>query len=402
VLGVTAAGPFLAACGGENGNGAGGGGTATGGTSTELQLARPDKPVEWPIFEDNPPIESGLEPESGTLRIYNWNDYVWPRMLRRFEKEYGVKVELTTFSTADEATAKLVSGAVDFDVYFPTPDRLGRLVLGKILQPINLEYIPNLQNVWPSLQDPFYDRGSRYTVPYTIYTTGIGYRADHVAEPPDAFDNPYDVYFDERNTGKMWLLDDSREAIAHMLLRAGVTDVNTEDPAAIEAAKQELIKLIDLVNVKLSTNDYTYIPEGRATIHQAWSGSLISAPYYLPQGVGPEVLGFWFPDDGRGSIGNDSMAIPKSASNPVLAHHFLNFLLDEKHGYDNFVNFVGYQPPFTSIDPDRLVAEEVVPANLESVVVRESDFDVAYFLLELSPQGQTLWQNAWAEFKAGV
>jgi hypothetical protein len=48
------------------------------------------------------------------------------------------------------------------------------------------------------------------------------------------------------------------------------------------------------------------------------------------------------------------------------------------------------------------VSEEIVPANLESVVVRESDFDVAGFLLELSPQGQTMWQNAWAEFKAGV
>jgi spermidine/putrescine transport system substrate-binding protein len=156
------------------------------------------------------------------------------------------------------------------------------------------------------------------------------------------------------------------------------------------------------VNVKLSTNDYTYIPEGRATIHQAWSGSLISAPYYLPQGVGPEVLGFWFPQDGRGVIGNDSMAIPKSAQNPVLAHHFLNFLLDEQNGYDNFVNYVGYQPPFTSIDPDRLVTDEVVPPNLESVVVRETDFDVAGFLLELSPEGANTWQNAWAEFKAGV
>jgi spermidine/putrescine-binding protein len=96
------------------------------------------------------------------------------------------------------------------------------------------------------------------------------------------------------------------------------------------------------------------------------------------------------------------IAIPKSAQNPVLAHHFVNYVLDEKHGYDNFVNFVGYQPPFTSIDPDRLVSEEIVPPNLESVVVRESDFDVAYFLAELSPAGANLWQNAWAEFKAGV
>ena len=78
-------------------------------------------------------------------------------------------------------------------------------------------------------------------------------------------------------------------------------------------------------------------------------------------GVGPEALGYWFPEDGRGTIGSDMMAIPKSAKNPVLAHHFLNYLLDEKNGYDNFANYVGYQPPFVKLDPDRLVADGVVP-----------------------------------------
>jgi spermidine/putrescine transport system substrate-binding protein len=323
--------------------------------------------------------------------------------MRQFEKEYGVKVELTTFSTSDEAIQKLATGAVDFDVFFPFPDRFGRLVVGKILQPLNHDYIPNLAtSIWPSLQDPFYDQGSQYTVPYTIYTTGIGYRTDKVSTTPYDLSNPYEIYWDERNKGKTYLLDDSREAPIHMLLKNGITDINTEKPEEIDVAKGDLIDLTDVVNVKVSTDDYTNLPEGKAWVHEAWSGSLISAPYYLPKGVGPEVLGYWFPEDGKGTIGNDMIGVLKSAKNPVLAHHFLNFLLDEKHGYDNFVNFVGYQPPFVSIDPDSLVADEVVPENLKSAVVRETDFDNAYFLAELSPQGQTLWQNAWAEFKAGV
>ena len=87
-----------------------------------------------------------------------------------------------------------------------------------------------------------------------------------------------------------------------------------------------------------------------------WSGSAISAQWYLPEGTGTEALGFWFPEDGAGTIGNDNIAIPRNAKNPVLAHHFLNYLLDNKHGYDNFSNYVGYQPPFTRLDPDRLIA----------------------------------------------
>ena len=146
------------------------------------------------------------------------------------------------------------------------------------------------------MQDPFYDKGSQYTVPYTIYTTGIGYRTDKVDTTPWDLDNPYEIYWDERNKGKTYLLDDGREAPIHMLLKNGITDTNTEKPEDIDLAKSELKSLTPAVNVKLSTDDYTNVPEGRAWVHQMWSGSAVSAQWYLPEGTGPEVLGYWYPD----------------------------------------------------------------------------------------------------------
>jgi spermidine/putrescine transport system substrate-binding protein len=391
LVGLSSLSTLLAACGGSD-----------GGSGAELQIATPGNPVTQPLFDDNPMVASGLEPESGTLRIYNWNGYLWPRIKTNFEKEYGVKVEETFFSTTDEAVAKITSGAVDFDVFFPTQDRIGRLVAGKALQPLNHDYLPNLKNVWPSVQDPWYDKGSQYTVPYAIWTTGIGYRTDEIPKGPAEFDNPYEIYWDAASKGKMFLLDDGRDAPGHMLLKNGITDVNTEDPEHIELAKEELKSLIGAANVKLSTDDYTNLPEGKAWVHQMWSGSAISAQSYLPDGVGVESLGFWFPEDGRGVIGNDMIAIPRSAQHPVLAHHFLDYLLEEKNAYDNFVQYTGYQPPLTALDPDRLVADEIVAPGLATSIVRESDFDTGLPLTELTATGQTLWQNAWAEFKAGV
>jgi spermidine/putrescine transport system substrate-binding protein len=393
VVGLSSLSTILAACGGAN-NG--------GGGASDLVLARPDNPVTWPIYGDNPPIASNLEPEAGPLKIYNWNGYLWPRIKKDFAKEYGVEVEETYFSTTDESMAKISSGAVDYDIFFPYQERLGRMVLGKLLRPLNHDYLPNLKtSIWPALQDPFYDKGSQYTVPYTIYTTGIGYRTDKVAKTPWDFSNPYEIYWDEANRGKTYVLDDGREAPIHMLLKNGIHDTNTESPDDIELAKNELLSLLDSVNVKKSTDDYTNIPEGKAWVHQMWSGSAISAQWYLPDGTGPEALGFWYPPDGRGLIGSDMIAVLRAGKNPVLAHHFVNYLLDKQHGYDNFVNFVGYQPPFVSIDPDRLVADGVIAKNLRTAVVRESDFLKGNQPLELSPEGQTLWQNAWAEFSAG-
>jgi spermidine/putrescine transport system substrate-binding protein len=397
-IALSGGGSLLAACASE--------GDVTVGTGTgaaPFELARQDNPVTLPLFDDNPAIAAGLEPEAGPLKIYNWIDYLDKKTIKKFAKEFGVETEITIFNTMDEAVAKLRSGGVDFDVFFPTVDRLGKLVAAKLLQPVNLSYIPNLEaNIWPQLQSPFYDVGSRYTVPYVIYTTGIGYRTDKVDPIPDDLSNPYDIYFDEKYRGKTFLLDDYREAMCQLLLRNGVTDMNTGDQAALDQVRQDLLALTDAVNVKTSVLDYQYVPEGRAWVHEAWSGDFVSAQYYLSRGVDVTDLGYWFPPDGKGLIGSDTMAIPKTAKNPVLAHHFLNFMLDNDNAYANFYNFVGYQPPLNSLNPDLLVSDEVIPAHLASTVVRPEDFDVGYTLLELAPDVDARWQNIWAEFKAGV
>ena len=85
----------------------------------------------------------------------------------------------------------------------------------------------------------------------------------------------------------------------------------------------------------------------------------------------------------------------------MLAHLLIDHMLSEDAGLANFA-FVGYQPPLTALDPERLVDEEYIPENLTSAIVRESDFDNGSQRARALARGQKLWQNAWAEFKAGI
>jgi spermidine/putrescine transport system substrate-binding protein len=366
-------------------------------------LARPDNPVTWPIYDDNPPIESGLEPEkNATLKIYNWEEYLWPKLTKQFGKEFGCKVEISTFGGVDEALAKIRTGQVDYDVYFPDPSLIGKLISAKLIRPLNHDYLANLKNVWPNLQDPFYDKGSRYTVPYVIYTTGVAWRVDKVPDDIPGMANPYEIMWDPKYKGKIHIFNDYRESIGMGLLKNGITDLNTEDPAKIEISKKDLIKTIDLVNVTLDIQDWTDLPEGRSWVHQAWSGDMVSAQYSMPKGVSPDILRYWYPPQGGGAVGSDNMAILKAGKNPVLAHHFINYLLDSKNGFDNFYNLTGYQPPFNDIFPERLVSEGVLPENLATTVVHPDDFDKGYVYLELSPAGDELWHAAYQEFAAGA
>jgi spermidine/putrescine transport system substrate-binding protein len=91
------------------------------------------------------------------------------------------------------------------------------------LQPLNHAYLPKLeQNVWPELQDPFYDRGSRYTVPYVVWSDGIGWRNDKLREDVAAMDVPWDIFWQaEPYRGKVGLLDDKRGACRYGATRTG-------------------------------------------------------------------------------------------------------------------------------------------------------------------------------------
>ncbi len=50
--------------------------------------------------------------------------------------------------------------------------------------------------------------------------------------------------------------------------------------------------------------------------------------YYLPKGTPVTAVSYWWPQDGRGLMGNDTMAVLKGAPHPVLAHLFLDHILD--------------------------------------------------------------------------
>ncbi len=92
-LAVAAAGvgPLLAACGGDDD-----GGSSGGGGGADALAGTPENPVTLPIFDDNPAIADGLAPETGTLKIFNYPDYINEEVIAAFEEEYGVTVEVTT------------------------------------------------------------------------------------------------------------------------------------------------------------------------------------------------------------------------------------------------------------------------------------------------------------------
>jgi spermidine/putrescine transport system substrate-binding protein len=369
-------------------------------TSGGIPLPRPGQPVTWPVFKDNQPIKSGLPPEQGaTLRIFNWVAYLNPKVMKDFGKKFNCKVELTTFENMDVAMAKLRSGQLNFDIFFPTIDTMGQLVEGKMIQPINHSYIPNIAQAWPDFTDPFYDGKWLYSVPYTIYTTGIAWRKDHVPENPYTMARPWAMLWNGKYRDRVAILDDSREGISLGLMKNGIFNLNTTSPSQITAAGKALQDLAHLTNMKIDNNDYTEVPSGQIWIHHAWSGDMATAAYYMPKDVSVDVVGYWFPTDGKGPVGNDTITVLRGAPNPVLAHHFMNYLLDLQNALTNY-SYTGYMQPVTGITPQRLVQEQLLPPNLMSTTVLPSYFRRGVMELQLPVTALGQWSQAWLQAKS--
>jgi hypothetical protein len=62
---------------------------------------------------------------------------------------------------------------------------------------------------------------------------------------------------------------------------------------------------------------------------------------------------------------------------------------------------VGYQPPITSINTNKLFDEGILPKSLSQAVVTREAFANGNAYLTLSAKGLQLWDRTWASFRNG-
>lgn len=364
-----------------------------------LKIASPKNPVTWEITSDNSPIPDGLGPEKGAeLHVYTYADYIAEEAVKSFQDKYGTQVRISTFNSTDDALATIRDGGVDFDVYTPSYDQIGRLVTGGLIRPLNHSYIPNITNVWPQFSNPWYDGGWRYSVPYSVYTTGIGWRTDQVPDDIGALPNPYGALWDPAYKNQTAVVDDAHTVISMVLLKLGIADVNTSSPDDLQKVSAALTDLRRTTAPVVTATMYSDLPAGLISLSQMWSDDFISAKEFLPEGVSTDILRYWFPADGEGLVDNDLMVTPRGGKNPVAAQLFINHMLDPAVATSNFAA-TGSLSPQVSMSPESLVASGLIPANFKSAIVRPEYLDFGYRILELDPANSDAWNSIWRAFK---
>ena len=81
------------------------------------------------------------------LHLYNWNNYIAPETVKRFEDACKCEVVQTYYSDNEELLAKLAAGAKGYDVLVPTSNAVQALIRGGQLKPLDKTALTNLKNI---------------------------------------------------------------------------------------------------------------------------------------------------------------------------------------------------------------------------------------------------------------
>lgn len=283
-----------AACGGESTNA----GAAPAATADQL----------------NP--NADLSKQSVNVTV--WDGYTPKELPQKVKDKLKFPLKIGIHDTNETAMTKLTAGGdTGIDVAFVSGQYAQALNEQGLLEPIHPELIPNLSNLYPEATQLSYDKGNKYSVPYTWGTTGICYRSDLVKTPPTSWKDLLQppAWADKKvtmMTTERWLALPALKALGY--------SVNTDKDAEIAKAKELLVAAKPHL---LGYDDTTFgdkLKSGEAVMVEAWDG-------WCPTTDEKQNIKFVVPKEGS-DLWVDTMVIMKSSKNKEAAHALINYILD--------------------------------------------------------------------------
>jgi spermidine/putrescine-binding protein len=318
--------------------------------------------------------KAAAEPQ--VLRVYNWEEYMSPDVVRRFEAKHGVRVELETYGSTEELVTNVETRPGRYDVIFPSSYTVAYLRSKGLLAPLDKRNIPNIANLDSRFRSPNYDPGSRYCVAYLWSKLVLGYNATKVARKPRSWTE----MFEPQYAGRIALLTDSRESLGVVLLMMGYSP-NTTDPTEIAKARDFLLARNRQVHAYADDSVERLLEDGTVDFALGWEGDMASLSERRPD------LRYVVPAEGS-VFATDSLCIPKSSRNKLLAERFIDFVLDAENGAQLSRELL-YPTP-------NLAAQPLLPPEARARQIPSDDTSHRLFpLVDVGTTVLSLYDAAW-------
>ena len=289
--------------------------------------------------------------------------------LDQFQEQSGISVTYNTdVNDNNQFFAKVRNQLgecepIDRDIIVLTDWMAARMVTLGWLQELDHANLPNVDaNLVTSLQDPAWDPGRKYSVPWQSGLTGIAYNSKYTGEVSS---------FEELVTradlkGKVSLLTEMGDTMGFFLKLVGA-DPGDFSEAEWEEALARLEEVVGTGQVRQFTgNEYARdLSRGDLLACEAWSGDVM-----VLQDRNPDIK-FVIPEEGA-SLWSDNMLVPNKATHKTNAEALMNYYYEPEVAA-RLAAWVWY---ITPVDGAEEAMEKVDPSLVGEPLVFPTEADL--------------------------
>ena len=345
---------------------------------------------------------SGAAAQERVVNVYNWSDYIDPKVLEDFTKETGIKVTYDTYDNNEIVETKLLAGKSGYDVVVPSGPFLQRLIKAGAFQKLDKAKLPNLTHMWPEVMQRLqvFDPGNQYAVNYMWGTTGIGLNVRKVRErlgtqPLNTWDIVLKPEFATRlKDCGVQVLDAPEDVFPNVLNYLGLNP-DSKKPEDLQRAGDAMFRVRGAVQKFHSSEYINGLANGDLCMAVGYSGDVIQAKKRAEEAKNDVEIAYLIPREGA-LMWFDSIAIPADARNVAEAHAFIDFLMRPQVAAAN-ANFVAYASG--NLAAKQFVKPEL--ANDPSVYPDEATFKRLFTNTAYDDRSQRLVTRLWTRVKTG-
>jgi spermidine/putrescine transport system substrate-binding protein len=324
--------------------------------------------------------------EEKTLNIFAWGDILDPAIIADFQRETGIKVNLSYYSSNEELIVKLkATRGEGYDLIIPSDYAVNVLVQENLLKPLDKHKLTFWNQLNPHLTGHFFDPNNTYSIPFEWELFGFGIDKDYFQNRP--LDPSWKMIFDPQVvTYKITMKNDPIEAVefASFYLYGPVPQIDDAQANHVKALlKQQKPWVEAYADFR---GDYFLATKNCAVV-------VASSSYIWRTMRMFDFVGFVVPKEGT-FITIENLCIPKPSKKETLTYQFINYLYTPQSAMSHYQTYGFF--------PSTLKAQDIAhldPQASEILSDSEEHFDKYHFFQNILPQEQV--RDIWVDVKSG-
>jgi len=257
--------------------------------------------------------------ETKTLNIFTWSTLIDAHYLKKFQKETGIKINLSYYESNEELLGKLSSSNSEYDLIVPSDYAVHMMIKKGMLKKIDHSRLTFFDRLDERLIHNYFDPENEYSIPYFwgVYGTVIN-KEYYPHEVPHSFSLVFDPQF---VVNKICMPGNAREVIM-MATYYLFNDLN----ALLDPAKREQVKQLLIQQKKWVAGYSDERTEYSILSHTCSAALALSMDIWRIKGEGRmSNIAFILPKEASFAV-IDNFVIPKTSQKEDLIYTFLNYL----------------------------------------------------------------------------